>query len=124
MKTVSALLLEPSDFTKDGNLKIDAFNAICTSDLVLHGTSIIKHRDAAAAPPTVAAIEPIVINEAPRPTRTRQRLSTRDIAPQVVIPDINEESEGPDWNEGETMTDALPDHLSITQEASDDDHVH
>lgn len=42
MKQVTALILEPSDFTKDGNLKKESFDAFSKSDLVVNNGVVIK----------------------------------------------------------------------------------
>lgn len=42
MKSTSALILEPSDFTKDGNLKKEAFDAFTKADLVVRDGVVIK----------------------------------------------------------------------------------
>lgn len=42
MKTATALILESSDFTKDHNLKKEAFEAFSKADLVVHEGRVIK----------------------------------------------------------------------------------
>jgi hypothetical protein len=43
MKQATCILLEPSDMTKDGNLRSEAFEAICNASLVVHGSKVIKN---------------------------------------------------------------------------------
>lgn len=42
MKTATALILEPSDLTKDGNIKKEAFEAFIRADLVIRDGVVIK----------------------------------------------------------------------------------
>lgn len=42
MRLTSALILEPCDFTKDGNLKKEAFAAMCHNDVVLSSGTVFK----------------------------------------------------------------------------------
>lgn len=42
MKYTSALILEASDFTKDGNLKKEAFDAFAKFDLVIRDGLVVK----------------------------------------------------------------------------------
>lgn len=42
MKTATALILESSDFTKDSNLKKEAFEAFAKAELVVHEGRVIK----------------------------------------------------------------------------------
>lgn len=44
MKTTTALILEYSDFTKDKNLKFEAFEAMCHAEIVIRGSAVIKNR--------------------------------------------------------------------------------
>ncbi len=42
MITTTCLILEDSDFTRDANLKKEAFAAFITASVVIHGTTVVK----------------------------------------------------------------------------------
>ena len=67
MKTATALVIEQSDRTKDGNIKSEVFEAICNADFVIDGNRVVKNNLAAA---------PQAVVEAPQPARTRVRRKT------------------------------------------------
>jgi hypothetical protein len=56
MKTTTALIIEPSDMTKDGNVKREVFEAIANSNLVIHEGRVIKYTPSS---PSSAPQEPV-----------------------------------------------------------------
>lgn len=57
MKTTTCLILEASDYTTDGNLRKEAFEALCSTPIVIEGAKVIKRE---------AAIDPVVAPAAPK----------------------------------------------------------
>ncbi len=43
MIKATALIIEPIDRTKDGNLKSQVFDAICAADIVIDGNRVVKN---------------------------------------------------------------------------------
>jgi hypothetical protein len=43
MTKTTCLVLDKSDYTRDGNLKSDVFEAIITSDVVVHNDRVVKN---------------------------------------------------------------------------------
>ena len=80
MKTTTALILEASDFTKDSNLKKEAFDAFAKAELVVHEGRVIKTGAALVAQ---AAQEPV--------KRVRRVKATKPLldAPQAVVEPIH-----------------------------------
>lgn len=81
MKTATALVIEASDRTKDGNIKAEVFEAICNADFVIDGCRVVKNNLAAA---------PQGITEAPQPVRTRTRRKKAEAPAQEAPAAIGE----------------------------------
>jgi hypothetical protein len=64
MIKTTALIIESSDYTKDGNLKGDVFRAICAAEVVIDGDSVVKNspKPEAPTPRASATSSPILIN--------------------------------------------------------------
>ena len=84
MIQTAALIIEDSDFTKDSNLKREAFDAICFADVVIHGTRVIKNRHTGitTAPP---APEPVK-----RVRRSRAAAETADVPAPLPTPEATD----------------------------------
>jgi hypothetical protein len=77
MKYTNCLVLEDIDFTRDGNLKQNAFNAICNSDVVLHGTRVIKNRYSQEVMPPASNIRSST--ESPQPAQDEPEAPTPSV---------------------------------------------
>ena len=58
MIKTTALIIEPSDRTKDGNIKAEVFNALCEADIVIDGNRVVKNNPPQPTKPQ----HPVVIN--------------------------------------------------------------
>ncbi len=66
MITTTALIIENSDMTPDGNLRKEAFEALCEAEVAIHGIRVIKNSHTGL----------ITRTEAPRRVRRASRETT------------------------------------------------
>ena len=82
MKTATCLILEPSDFTTDGNLRKDAFEALGAHEIILHDARVIKNSITGA----------VTASNTPARSRTRRPSPT---PPEAPTPSNSEHSHTP-----------------------------
>ena len=68
MKTTTALIIEPSDMTKDSNIKREAFEAIAKYDLVIFHGRVFKWSPPNSPSATQEPVKRARRTKAPKPT--------------------------------------------------------
>lgn len=61
MIKTTALILERSDFTREANLKKEAFDAMCMASVVVYGSVVVKNRETGDVGGVLAAPKPAKI---------------------------------------------------------------
>ncbi len=85
MTKTTALVLDKSDFTKDGNLKAATFDAICLAGVVVHGDRVVKNRV------TGEIAGPLDLDKEPDPEM--ENLNRNTAVPQPTAPQPSMTSE-------------------------------
>jgi hypothetical protein len=86
MKTTIALIIEPSDLTKDGNVKREAFEAIAKHDLVIHDGRIFKWSPASTPCAPQEPVRRARRARAPQPPQTPPQAITEHADDTSTLP--------------------------------------
>lgn len=82
MHSTTALILDKGDYTRDGNIRQDAFLAICAHDVVISGNTIVKCQRPISEPEVVQTPLPMSITPpAPRASSTDPSMETPQPGP-------------------------------------------
>jgi hypothetical protein len=92
MKTTTALIIEPSDFTKDGNVKKEAFEAIARHDLVISDGRVFKWSPSSAPSAPQEPVRRARRERAPQPPQTPPQVATEHAYDTSTLPSFTHTS--------------------------------